>query len=424
VKTVRLGIAGLGTVAQGVLKIVADNGELIAQRSGVELVVVRVASRTPKPGVDLGGAQFSTELADLYEQDDVDIVIELIGGEQTAYGFIQAAVAAGKPVVTANKAVIATQGNTLLADSPVPVRFEAAVAGAIPIIQAIQQGLVANRFEHVVGIINGTCNYILTAMRDQGATFDDALAKAQALGYAEADPTFDVGGTDAAHKLAILLGLAFDAPFNFDDLYVEGITEITSEDIQYAEELGYRIKHLGLARMTDAGLEARVHPTLVPESQLLASVNGVLNAVLVKADAAGNTMYSGPGAGGAATASAVLADVVILAQQLTKTGGGRQSDLIDIPVLPISQTRCAYYLRIPARDEPGVFAQVANALSQHGISIEAAIQKEPQASQNHVAIVILTQVVQESQLTAAITEVQGLREVAAGVSCIRVEALD
>ena len=341
-KQVRLGIAGLGTVAQGVLDIVATNGDLIASRSGVKLEVIRVASRRAKPEVALGGAVFGTELEDLYNDDRVDIVLELIGGETVAKEFIQAAMAAGKPVVTANKAVIATHGNELLSQSAAPIRFEAAVAGAIPIIQAIQYGLIANRFEHVVGIINGTCNYILTAMQEQGAAFADALATAQELGYAEADPTFDVEGIDAAHKLAILLGLAFDTPFNFDGIYVEGIADVTSEDIQYARELGYRIKHLGLARMTDAGLEARVHPTLVPQSQLLANVNGVLNAVLVKCDAAGNTMYSGPGAGGAATASAVLSDVIALARQLPHYESPRTVARGAAAILPIERIRSAY----------------------------------------------------------------------------------
>lgn len=423
-KEVRLGIAGLGTVAQGVLGILASNGELIAARSGIDLRVIRVASRTPKAEVALHGAQFTTELADLYQDDQVDIVLELIGGEDVAYDFIQAALAAGKPVVTANKAVIAAHGNTLLSRNAVPIRFEAAVAGAIPIIQAIQHGLVANRFEHVVGIINGTCNYILTAMQEQGAAFADALATAQELGYAEADPTFDVGGIDAAHKLAILLGLAFDSPFNFDDIYIEGITAITSEDIQYADELGYRIKHLGLARLTDAGLEARVHPTLVPKSQLLASVNDVLNAVLVKCDAAGNTMYSGPGAGGAATASAVLSDVIGLARQLPQQDLPRKTEGDAVQVLPIDDIHSAYYLRIPTRDEPGVFAQVANALSSHGISIEAAIQKEPRARQDLVAIVILTQVVKESELAAAMAQVQSLPQVEGAIARIRLETLD
>ncbi len=420
----KLGIAGLGTVAQGVLEILRDNGAIIAARTGFELEVARVASRTPRSDIDLGGAAFSTDLDDLIADAEVDIVLELIGGETVARDFIEAALTAGKPVVTANKAVIASHGNLLLSrNTSAPLRFEAAVAGAIPIIQAIQSGLVANRFEHVVGIINGTCNYILTAMQEQGASFTDALARAQELGYAEADPTFDVGGIDAAHKLAILLALAFDVPFSFDDIAIDGITAITPEDIQYAAELGYRIKHLGIARQTDAGLEARVHPTLVPEQQLLASVNGVLNAVLVKTDAAGDTMFSGPGAGGLATASAVLSDVLAVAGAPVERAERRAQDL---KILPVADTVSAHYLRIPALDEPGVFAQVANTLSRYGISIEAAIQKEPHGTAEQptvVAIVILTQVTREGDMAAAVAELNELPQVAGEIARIRVESL-
>ena len=425
-KEIRLGIAGLGTVAQGVLRVIARNHDIMAARSGVDLSVARVASRSLKPSLDLKGGQFSTELADLYNDPEVDVVLELIGGDKVARQFIEAAMAAGKPVVTANKAVIAAYGNELLSsNNTVPLRFEAAVAGAIPIIGAIRNGLVANSFEHVVGIINGTCNYILTAMQQSGAAFADALREAQELGYAEADPTFDVEGIDAAHKLAILLGLAFDRPFNFEDIYIEGISAITGEDIQYADELGYRIKHLGIVRHTDTGLEARVHPALVPKSQLLASVNGVQNAVLVKSDAAGNTMYSGPGAGGDATASAVLADVIAIALQGPEAVSPRSFDFQEeIPILPIEQARSAQYVRIPTRDEPGVFAQVANALSRHEISIEAAIQKEPRASQDLVAIVMLTHVTTEADIVAALAEVSELPQVTGNIARIRVETLD
>jgi homoserine dehydrogenase len=425
VKKVSLGIAGLGTVAQGVLEIIANNRALIAQRTGIEFTVARVASRRPKPEVALAGAQFSTQLSDLYEDPEVDVVLELIGGETVAYAFMQAVVAAGKPLVTANKAVIAAHGNTLLSLRPdAAVRFEAAVAGAIPIIQAIQQGLVANRFEYVVGIINGTCNYILTAMQAQGAAFADALQTAQALGYAEADPTFDIEGIDAAHKLAILLSLAFDRPFNFDDVYVEGISKVTSADIEYADQLGYKIKHLGIARRTDQGLEARVHPTLVPKSQLLASVNDVLNAVLVKSDAAGATLYCGPGAGGAATASAVMADVVALASQESTPRYRPEAAQSELQMVPIESVQSAYYLRIPAQDQPGVFASVAKALSQHGISIEAAIQKEAQGGQALVDIVFLTQMTRELEMTAALAQVQNMPEVGGPLSRIRLETLD
>lgn len=425
-KQIRLGIAGLGTVAQGVLHIIQHSGAIIAARTGVQLSVAMVASRTPKPEVELLGASFSTDLNDLLVDDSVDLIVELIGGDGIARQLMQDALAAGKPVVTANKAVIAAHGNDLLNDNlSAPLRFEAAVAGAIPIIQAIRQGLVANQFQHVVGIINGTSNYILTAMREEGAAFGDALSKAQELGYAEADPTFDVEGIDAAHKLAILLGLAFDTPFNFDDIFIEGITSITSEDILYADEMGYRIKHLGLARQTVDGLEARVHPTLVPKQQLLASVNGVLNAVLVKADAAGDTMFAGPGAGGSATASAVLADVLEIARTWPEISELHGRDGIAAKrILPVSEIVSAHYLRIPARDEAGVFAQIANALSSHGISIEAAIQKEPPAGADFASVVILTNVTKESAIAAAVAELAKLPQIAGPIARIRVESLD
>ncbi len=421
----RIGIAGLGTVAQGVLGIIAKNGSEIAHRSGVELVVGRIASRSAKPEVDLLGAEFSTNLDDLLQDESLDVLLELIGGEDVAHDFIRKALDLGRPVVTANKAVVAAHGDQLFgANQPVSLRFEAAVAGAIPVIQAIRESLVANRFEHVVGIINGTCNYILTAMRDEGRSFEDALSTAQELGYAEADPTFDVGGIDAAHKLTILLALAFDASFDFSSVHVEGITGITAEDISYADELGYRIKHVGIARRTDKGLEARAHPALIPEDQLLANVNGVLNAVLVKTDAAGNTLFSGPGAGSWATGSAVLADVVATCQE--PDAGVRQNSRSDVQrpaILPVEETTCAHYLRIPTRDEPGVFASVAETLSNHGISIEAAIQKQPATTQDIVSIVIVTQPVLESEAAAAVREVEQLDQVVGQVARIRIETL-
>ncbi|MEM7097089.1 MAG: homoserine dehydrogenase [Pseudomonadota bacterium] len=417
---VRLGIAGLGTVAQGVLEILRDNGAVIAARLGREIVVSRIASRSAKPDVDLGGAQFSTNLSDLLS-DDVDIVVELIGTEDTAKTLIEQALANGKPVVTANKAVIARHGNELLSNNgQTPLRFEAAVAGAIPIVQALGESLIANRIESIQGIINGTCNYILTAMQEEGTPFDQALATAQKLGYAEADPTFDIEGIDAAHKLTILLSLAFDHPFDFDALHVEGISRVTTEDIQYANELGYRIKHLGIARRTEAGIEARVHPALVAKSNLLGEVDGVLNAVQVAADAAGTTLFSGPGAGGAATASAVLADVGSIVSHMgekpqVQAARGTNSQ----NVLPIDQVRCPHYLRIPTKDEAGVFARVAQALSGHGINIEAVIQKEP--STDVASIVLLTQPVLEQQIRAALDEVQQLPQVAGDIARIRVE---
>ena len=419
---IRLGIAGLGTVAQGLLTLLQNNGPLIAARTGLHFKVTRVASRTPKPGVDLLGGQFDTDLAALATADDVDIVVELIGGEDHAKSLIEASVGHGKPVVTANKAVIAQHGNELLS-GPRPVRYEAAVAGAIPIIQSLQEGLVANRVSEIVGIINGTCNYILTAMEQEGSDFSDALAEAQRLGYAEADPTFDVEGIDAAHKLTILAGLAFDCAFDFDGVTIEGISTVRGEDIKFAAELGYRIKHLGIAKCDGTHVELRAHPCLIPQGALLAHVDSVTNAILVLADASGQTLYSGPGAGGAATASAVLADVVAQGKALAMQSVSDVRQPAVKPVRPMADVSCAQYLRLSALDEPGVFAQIANTLSRHGISIEAAIQKEPRASQAHVPIVILTQVVTESAAVAAVNELSELEAVVDPVARIRVESL-
>ena len=432
VNKLRIGIAGLGTVAQGVLHLVRSNGSLMTSRTGVELVVQRIASRSAKPGVDLLGAVFSTNVHDLVADPEVDVILELIGGEGLAKDLIESALAAGKPVVTANKAVIAAHGNQLLAGGNVPLRFEAAVAGAIPIIQSLRQGLAANRIDAIYGIINGTCNYMLTVMEEEGLGFEEVLAQAQALGYAEADPAFDIEGTDAAHKLTILAALGFGTSYDFSALYVEGITQIAAEDIQYAKELGFKIKHLGIAVHSDAGLETRVHPALVPESALLASVNGVMNAVQVVSDGAGETLFSGPGAGGAATASAVLADVLSLGSAIAGQSGAaaqRQNQNQDKPKagpapaisrVAMDDIASACYLRIPTVDRPGVFAQVASALSAHSISIEAVIQKEQPASDASVSIVIMTNRVVESVVNAALKELSALDTVVGEITRIRV----
>ena len=424
-REVRLGIAGLGTVAQGVLSILASNSKKISQRTGVELIVQRIASRTPKPGVDLMGAEFTTDLTSLLA-NDIDVVVELIGGEDAAKTLIEEALQSGKSVVTANKAIVAKYGNSLLAtngsvgNNNVALKYEAAVAGAIPIIQSIEQGLVANDIQQVVGIINGTCNYILTAMQTEGASFADALERAQQLGYAEADPTFDVEGIDAAHKLTILCGLAFDCLLDFDAVYVEGISAITAQDIQYAQELGYQIKHVGIAKRNPYGIEARVHPALIPTGHLLANVNDVANAVLVQSDAAGQTLFSGPGAGSLATASAVLADVLSLHNlPMSEPSAPRES----LQYLPIGDIQCAHYLRVPVVDEPGVFAEVANVLSRHNISIEAVIQKEPSSSEEVVAIVILTGKAQESDVAEAVNQLATMPHSVGEIIRIRVESL-
>ena len=420
----RIGIAGLGTVAQGVLHLIATNGDLMAKRTGVQLSIQRVASRTTKPEVDLLGGVFSNNVHDLVADPDVDVILELIGGEGLAKELIESALAAGKRVVTANKAVIAAHGDQLLASGNVPLRFEAAVAGAIPIIQSLNQGLAANRIESIYGIINGTCNYMLTVMEEEGLAFDQVLSQAQALGYAEADPAFDIEGVDAAHKLTILAALGFATSYDFSALYVEGITQIAAEDIQYAQELGFKIKHLGIARNTDAGLETRVHPALVPTSELLASVNGVMNAVQVVSDAAGETLFSGPGAGGAATASAVLADVLTFAatnfSERKPSPPESQGTATQIQRVAMDAIPSACYLRIPTLDQPGVFAQVASALSAHSISIEAVIQKEPSSADTSVSIVILTDMVVESAVNAALKDLAELAAVVGNITRIRV----
>ena len=426
----RIGIAGLGTVAQGVLHLVRTNGSLMVSRTGIELVVQRIASRSAKPGVDLLGAAFSKDLHDLVADPEVDVILELIGGEGSAKELIESALAAGKPVVTANKAVIAAHGDQLLAGGNVPLRFEAAVAGAIPIIQSLNQGLAANRIDAIYGIINGTCNYMLTVMEEEGLAFDQVLSQAQALGYAEADPAFDIEGIDAAHKLTILAALGFGTSYNFSALYVEGITQITVDDIQYAKELGFKIKHLGIAVQSEAGLETRVHPTLVPASALLASVNGVMNAVQVVSDGAGETLFSGPGAGGAATASAVLADVLSFgslvaagpseAAQSQDQGANSAVAVPEISRVAMDDVLSACYLRIPTIDRPGVFALVASTLSAHSISIEAVIQKEHPGSDDSVFIVIITDMVVESVVNAALTELSALDIIVGEIIRIRV----
>ncbi|MEC7560585.1 MAG: homoserine dehydrogenase [Pseudomonadota bacterium] len=419
-KTISVGIAGLGTVAQGVLELLAANRDLIEQRSGLTINILRIASRTSKPEVDLHGAEFSTNVLDLLNDSRLDVIVELMGGEDLAKDLIVGATAQGKAVVTANKAVIALHGNELARQN---LRYEAAVAGAIPIIQALRQGLVANRFSGLSGIINGTCNYMLSAMEEEGVGFDEILQRAQALGYAEADPSFDVDGIDAAHKLTILMALAYGTGFEFSKVYVEGIRAVTPVDIGYASELGYRIKHLGLLRNTNAGIEARVHPTLVPRSELMAHVNGVLNAVQVVSDASGKTLFSGPGAGGAATASAVVADIV--ASGITGDNSVADQEAVrTVPIMPIEEITSAYYLRIPSRNEPGVFAEVAQILSSHDISIDAVIQKDGHDQGDLVDIVLLTQETLEARMNQALGQLQRLAAITDQVMRIRVAPQD
>ena len=434
-KPVKVGVLGLGTVGGGTVNVLKRNAEEIARRAGREIVVSRASARhlTQQRICDTQGIALTSDPFDIVTDPDIDVVVELIGGYDLARQLVLTAIANGKHVVTANKALIALHGNEIFAEASkkgVMVMFEAAVAGGIPIIKAIREGLSGNRINWLAGIINGTGNFILTEMRDKGRDFADVLAEAQALGYAEADPTFDVEGIDAGHKLTILASIAFGIPLQFDKVFTEGITQITRADVGYAEELGYRIKHLGVARRTEQGIELRVHPTLIPKRRLIANVDGVMNAVLVCGDAVGPTLYYGAGAGAEPTASAVVADVVDVVRAMTSDPENRvphlafQSNaIIDTPILSADSINTAYYLRLTAEDKPGVLADVARILAAHQISIEALIQKEPLAGESSVPIIMLTQQTLEKEMNAAIAEIEALATVTGKISRIRLETL-
>ena len=431
----KVGLLGLGTVGCGTVNVLLRNGPEITRRAGRGIRVVAAAARDltrPRP-CDTRGIRLSTDPFEVVDDPEVEIVVELIGGHGTARALVDRAIEQGKHVVTANKALIALHGNELFARAQargIMIAFEAAVAGGIPIIKALREGLAGNMIEWLAGIINGTGNFILTEMRDKGRDFDEVLAQAQALGYAEADPTFDVEGIDAAHKLTILASIAFGIPLQFPRVYTEGITRITRDDVAYAGELGYRIKHLGIARRTAEGIELRVHPTLIPHRRLIANVDGVMNAVLVRGDAVGPTLYYGPGAGADPTASAVVADLVDVVRALTSDPENRvphlafQPDaLSDLPILPMDRVETSYYLRLCAVDEPGVLADVTRILGDLGISIEAMLQKEPPEGVTDVQIILLTHRVLEAHMNAAIRQIEALPSVRAEVVRIRLESL-
>jgi homoserine dehydrogenase len=433
-KPINVGLLGLGTVGGGTLTVLRRNAEEITRRAGREIRVVRAAVRNiDKAKVLAGDLPLTTNPFDIVDDPNIDIVVELIGGLEPARELVLQAIANGKHVVTANKHLVAKHGNEIFAAAQakgVMVAFEAAVAGGIPIIKALREGLTANRIEWLAGIINGTSNFILTEMRDKGAAFDDVLKEAQRLGYAEADPTFDIEGIDAAHKLTILSAIAFGIPMQFDRAYTEGISKLTREDVQYAEELGYRIKLLGIARRAENGIELRVHPTLIPERRLIANVDGAMNAVLVKGDAVGPTLYYGAGAGAEPTASAVVADLVDVTRLHTADPHHRvphlafQPDqLADTPILPMDEVRTAYYLRLRAFDRPGVLADITRILADSGISIDAMVQKEPAEGEEQVNIILLTHVTQEKNINAAIAKIEALDTVAGKVMRIRLEEL-
>jgi len=432
---VRVGLLGLGTVGGGTLTVLTRNAAEIERRAGRAIRVTHAAAKAYDPSLieGLQGIRITDDAFAVVDDPEVDVVVELIGGYCPARELVLEAIENGKHVVTANKALIALHGNEIFAAAQkkgVTVAFEAAVAGGVPIIKAVREGLAANHIEWIAGIINGTGNFILTEMRDKGREFAEVLAEAQSLGYAEADPTFDVEGIDAAHKLTILASLAFGIPLQLDKCYTEGITRISPQDVDYAEELGYRIKHLGVTRNTAAGVELRVHPALIPARRLIANVDGVMNAVLVKGDAVGPTLYYGAGAGSLPTASAVVADLVDAARTLTTDPGNRvphlafqPTELSDTPVLSMEEVETAYYLRMRAEDKPGVMARVAGILGNAGISIEAIEQKEPAEGETHVQLVMLTHRVCEKHMNRAITEIEALPTINGPVTRIRVEYL-
>jgi len=435
VKPVKVGLLGLGTVGGGTLNVLVRNAQEIARRAGRDIVVSHAAAREYDPSQldGLDQVEICNDAFDVVANPEVDIIVELIGGYSPARELVLEAIKNGKHVVTANKALVAMHGNeifTAAQEKGVTVAFEAAVAGGIPIIKAVREGLAANHIEWIAGIINGTGNFILTEMKDKGRDFADVLKEAQALGYAEADPTFDVEGIDAAHKLTILASLAFGIPLQFDKCYTEGISKIEPQDVTYAEQFGYRIKHLGVTRKTDVGVELRVHPTLIPEKRLIANVNGVMNAVLVHGDAVGPTLYYGAGAGSLPTASAVVADVIDVARALTTDPENRvphlafqPRELSDTPVVSIDAVETAYYLRMTAKDKPGVVASVSGILGEAGISIEAMQQKEPAEGETEVPLVMLTHRVREGQMNEAIAKIEALDSISGSVVRIRVEQL-
>ncbi len=433
---VKVGILGLGTVGGGVVNVLKRNAKEISSRAGrsVQITHASVRDSNKKRLCATEGIVLTEQPMDIINRADIEIIIELIGGTSRAYDLVMKAISNGKHIITANKALIALHGNEIFSEAQkagVNVAFEAAVAGGIPIIKAIREGLSGNKINWLAGIINGTSNFILSEMREKGRNFHEVLKEAQALGYAEADPTFDVEGIDAAHKLTILAAIAFGVPLNFEAVFTEGITKIERMDVEYAEQFGYRIKHLGFARWTEQGVEMRVHPTLIPASRLIANVNGVMNAVLVNGDAVGPTLYYGAGAGSEPTASAVVSDLVDVVRTLTVDPENRvphlafQPDSIfhNMRFLDIEDIETAYYLRMLADDRPGVLADVTRILSETGISIEAVSQKEPPEGVKQTNIVLLTHKVKEKQMEEALQRIEALQQIRGRVMLIRLETL-
>ena len=434
-KPINVGLLGIGTVGGGTFTVLQRNAEEITRRAGRPIRITVVADKNLELArkVTGGKCRVTDDAFSVVSDPDVDIIIELIGGTGVARELVLKAIANGKHVVTANKALLATHGNEIFKaaqDRGVMVAFEAAVAGGIPIIKALREGLTANRIEWIAGIINGTTNFILSEMRDKGLGFDTVLKEAQRLGYAEADPTFDIEGVDAAHKITILSALAFGIPMQFDKAYIEGISKLDAIDIKYAEQLGYRIKLLGITKRTPEGVELRVHPTLIPAKRLIANVEGAMNAVLVQGDAVGATLYYGKGAGAEPTASAVIADLVDVTRMHTADPEHRVPHLAfqpnamsDLKILPMDEVQTSYYLRLRVADKPGVLADITRILADEQISIDAVIQKEPGEGETQADLIMLTHLTREKRINAAIRKIEGLGVVAGKVTRLRLEEL-
>ncbi|MGX4677638.1 homoserine dehydrogenase [SAR92 clade bacterium H246] len=433
-RSVNIGICGLGTVGAGVYNVLNRNSKQINSRANCDIVISQVGARRDNPNCDTADTDVSRDIFDVARNPDIDIVVELIGGTDVAFELVMLALENGKHVVTANKALIAMHGMEIFAAAEsrgLIVAYEAAVAGGIPIIKALREGLAANRINWLAGIINGTTNFILSEMDSKGREFSDVLTEAQEKGYAEADPTFDVEGIDAAHKLVIMASLAFAMPLNLDGIFTDGITKLEPQDVGYARELGYAIKHLGITRQTENGVELRVHPTLVPESCLIAGVNDVSNAVMVNADAVGTTLYYGPGAGSEPTASSVIADIVDVARTMGSAAdswvpalGCNSASLQQQTIMAIEDIDTSFYIRFAALDKPGVLSDITKIMADAGISIEAIIQREQPAGEDYVNVIILTNVTREKLLDAAVENIEQLETVRGNVSFIRVEHLD
>ena len=433
-RSVNIGICGLGTVGAGVYNVLNRNSKQINSRANCELIVAQIGARRDNPNCDTADATVTRDIFDVAKNPDIDIVVELIGGTDVALELVMLAIENGKHVVTANKALIAKHGMAIFAAAQsrgVMVAYEAAVAGGIPIIKALREGLAANRVNWLAGIINGTTNFILSEMDSKGREFADVLVEAQEKGYAEADPTFDVEGIDAAHKLVIMASLAFSMPLSLDGIFTDGITKLEPQDVVYARELGYAVKHLGITRQTEQGVELRVHPTLVPERCLIAGVNDVSNAVMVNADAVGTTLYYGPGAGSEPTASSVIADIVDVARSLNADPSswvpalGCTTDMLQQQqIMAIEDIETSFYIRFAALDKPGVLSTITKVMADAGISIEAIIQREQPAGEDYVNVIILTNVTREKLLDAAVEGIEKLETVRGNVTFIRVEHLD